>query len=438
VRHWTLQIATIIVSVGGFLGFMHAVHSLGTRLDWPAEMQRKSVHVATGAFALILPVLFQQTWPVLLLIGATIATMAVLRMPGVARAGIGAAIHSVERKSYGDMLFAVAVGFLFFRSSNQPVLYVLPIAVLALADTAAALAGSTYGRRLFTIEAGTKSLEGVAVFFVVTWLIAMILLLLMTDIARLNVVILSFVIAAFGALVEADSWSGLDNLFLPVGLHLFLEAHLERSPLGLVALASGFIVMLAAILALTRVCGLANHSARTYAVALFLICCYTAPQNAILPTLAVVTHVWSNARAPSHSPYTEFEVIGSVAAVSLLWMFVGEQMGPTAINFYTMTFAGITAALVVLGTSELPPVPKWIAGLAALSILVFLFDFVVGIGPAASRWHGSLVLPAITTLIVGMAATAYRPALFERFRCSRVALVASAVPALTYFTMVTR
>ena len=99
--------------------------------------------------------------------------------------------------------------------------------MLTLSDAAAALIGTRYGRKLFAVEAGTKSLEGVAMFFLVTWIVAMVLLLLMTDIGRVNVVLLSLAVAAFGALVEADSWRGFDNLFVPVGIHLFLARHLE-------------------------------------------------------------------------------------------------------------------------------------------------------------------------------------------------------------------
>ena len=51
--------------------------------------------------------------------------------------------------------------------------------------------GTRYGRKQFAVEAGTKSLEGVAMFFLVTWIVAMVLLLLMTDIGRINVVLLS-------------------------------------------------------------------------------------------------------------------------------------------------------------------------------------------------------------------------------------------------------
>src|SRR6185369_12578223 len=124
-------------------------------------------------------------------------------------------LHDVQRTSYGEILLAIAVAFVFYFSIGRPVTYVLPIAVLTLSDTAAALVGVNYGRKRFTVEAGTKTLEGVAIFFLVTFILSSVILLLMTDIGRLNVVLLSAVVAAMSALIEADSWRGFDNLFVP-------------------------------------------------------------------------------------------------------------------------------------------------------------------------------------------------------------------------------
>ena len=86
-------------------------------------------------------------------------------------------------------------------------------------------------------------------FFLVTWILAMVLLLLMTDIDRGKVVLLSVMIAAFGALVEADSWRGFDNLFVPIGIHLLLANNLATEPLQLGLLAAAFIATLVFILA---------------------------------------------------------------------------------------------------------------------------------------------------------------------------------------------
>ena len=55
----------------------------------------------------------------------------------------------------------------------------------------------------------------------VTWILAMVALLLLSDVPCANVVLLSLITASFATVVEADSWRGFDNYFVPVGV-LFL------------------------------------------------------------------------------------------------------------------------------------------------------------------------------------------------------------------------
>src|SRR6185436_10634818 len=148
--------------------------------------QRKSVHLAIGCYALTLPLTFSERWPVLVLAGLATVVMLVLRLPHFATAGLGSTLHGVERKSYGEFFLALSVAFIFSFSLEKPILFVLPITVLTLSDAAAAMIGTRYGQKKFPVEAGTKSLEGVAIFFLVTWIVAMVLLLLLTDIGRVN------------------------------------------------------------------------------------------------------------------------------------------------------------------------------------------------------------------------------------------------------------
>lgn len=431
------QFALIVASIGLLLGVMGLVRMVAERFDIGPELQRKAVHIATGGYALILPVLFKEHWPVLLLIAVTLVVMLVLRSGSFARSGIGAAVHSVERRSYGDMLLAVAVGFLFVRSSGEPVLYALPILVLTLSDAAAALVGTAYGRKLFQVEAGIKSLEGVAAFFLVTCIIAMVMLLLMTDIPRVNVVLLAFAVAAFGALVEADSWRGFDNLFLPVGLHLFLVQHMDKPPLGLALLIIGVAVTLVVMMAFARPLGLTSHAARAYTVALFLICSYTEAQNAILPGLALLAHLAARATSPTRSPFPDLDSIAALAAISLLWLFFGEWFGRTAISFYTMTFAGVIAALALIAFGDRAGRTMHLAAAVILSAaLAVAFHWIVGLGPEATRWHGALWLPLTATLLLASAAAILRPDIFARYRSPRVAVLAGLVPAASYLYLV--
>jgi phytol kinase len=423
------QFGLIVASIAMLLVIMAAVKILGSRYGWSAELQRKSVHVATGLYALTLPLTFSERWPVLVLMGAAGAVMLVLRLPRFADRGLGSTLHGVERKSYGELLLAVSVGFIFWFSLDNPVLYVLPITVLTLSDAAAALIGTRYGRRLFEVEAGTKSLEGVAMFFLVTWIVAMVLLLLMTEIGRANVVLLSFVIAAFGALVEADSWRGFDNLFVPVGIHLFLAGHIETPPLQLLLLASSFAAILVAIILLAPRLGLSHHAARAYTVLVFLICAVTAPQNAILPVSAVMAHLAARRVRPCRSAYPDLDFLAAAAGVALFWLFLGEFAEHNSLNAYNLTFAGTALVFATLAADH----QRALVGITA-AILFAAVLAIATLNPDYTQWHGTLWPWVAASFALCLSIPIAWPSFLDRYRAPRALGIALLVPFALFVT----
>ena len=422
-----LQLLLIALSVGGLLAAMAGAHVLAQRFGWSAELQRKCVHVTTGLYALSLPLTFGEVWPVLLLSVLSIAVMAAMRLPAMARSRIGSTIHGIERKSYGEILLAVAVGFTFFRSIDNPVLYVLPILVLTFSDAAAALAGVHYGKRLFTVEDGVKSFEGVTIFFLVTFIIAMVTLLLMTDIERPNVILLSLVVAAFGALLEADSWRGLDNLFVPVGLHLFLQNNLD-TPAGDLLLGSAvFVAILLGLALLAPRLDLTPHAARGYGILAFLIMSVTATHNALLPLAALVAFMGARRIAPCRSPHADLDFLAMAAGVGALWLFLGEWSGHNAINLYNLTFAGAAAAFSMLALKDRPLLAIGLA--LAFGAAVFAL---VPYNSAAARWMPAFAAAIAASLALCILATVIAPDRLARWRTPRVFALALVVPVLLF------
>lgn len=422
------QLLLILLSVAGLLMAMACVASLAKRFDWPGELQRKCVHVATGLYALTLPLVFGEVWPVLSLCFLSVFVMGLMRIPAFAKSGIGSTIHGVERRSYGEILLAISVGFLFFRSIGNPVLYVLPILVLTFCDAAAALTGVRYGRRLFAVEDGTKSLEGVVMFFLLTFIIAMITLLLMTDVPELNVILLSFIVAAFGAQLEADSWRGLDNLFVPVGLHLFLQNNINLPPLGLVGGAVLFIAIVAGLQMTAPALGLTRHAARGYGVLSFLILSVTAPHNAIMPLAAFAAFLILRRAAPGTSRYPDLDFLAAAASTAALWLFLGELGGDNAINLYNLTFAGVAtvfATLVARGRRAL------VAGVLAVGLGATVYTL-QSLNDAGARWMPVFPAAIAATLVLCWAVPYQRPDLFEQHRTFKVFAIAIAVPLMIF------
>jgi phytol kinase len=424
-----LQILLVAASVAGLLAVTAAVRAVGARLGWSAELRRKCVHIATGCFAMALPLIFRERWPVVLLVLAAIGAMLWMRLPGQRQSGLGSTLHSVERKSWGDLLLALTIGFLFLRSSGSEVLYVLPLAVITLSDSAAALAGTLYGRAIFRVENGVKSGEGVAVFFVVTWLVSIVILLLLTDVDRPNVVLLGLAIAAFGALVEADSWNGLDNAFVPIGIHIFLREHLTASALDIFLLAAAFLATVVAFSRLGPRFGLTGHAARGYSIVVFILASFSGWLAASLPLVALFAHLFARERRPCRSRFPDLDMLAAFVGLACAWLFIGESTGPSAIHFFILTYAGVILIYVILALGSTP----MIGALSSVALLT-LYALVMGATATASRWHGSMTATAAISFAICAFAVCWRAEKFDRWRAPRVALVAAFVPILAYFT----
>ncbi|MEM1198549.1 MAG: hypothetical protein AAGI06_04495 [Pseudomonadota bacterium] len=398
-----LDLVFMLLITAGLLGLMWCVKRLSARFDIGPEVQRKLVHVATGCTALTFPAVFSGPAPVIIFVALATLLLLVLRNTGLSRlANLGSVLHDVERKSHGEIYLAIAIGLLFFRSEGQPVLYVLPLLVITLSDTASALIGTAYGRSRFAVEGGAKSLEGVAAFFVVTWLCAMIVLLLMTDAGRINVIVLSLAIAAFCALVEADSWNGLDNLFVPIGAHLFLASHLDNSLGELAAIAAAFIGTILVVQSLAPSLKISSQAARGYAILMLLVLSVTQWQNAVLPAFAIAMHLVARRTRPGMSERPDFNLILIATGVALAWLVTGEMVGASAINLFNLTFAavGLAFAGLALGGAWRLAMAPLMAGVAVLAL------WIAGSNPQAAPWFDpgwpvillALAMPAVAGL----------------------------------------
>lgn len=417
-----VQIAIAFGSVGALVGVMALVRRFATRLSLAPEVQRKLIHVVTGLYALGLPWIFPDKWPVYMLVAMTLVVMLALRIPGLAD-GLGQTLHGVERHSYGDFSFALAIGLCLFLAQDNVLLYVVPIAVVAFGDAAGALAGSAYGHLKFRIEGGQKSIEGTAAVFVVTLLVAIVCFLLLTDLPLANLLALSFMVAAFGALVEAQSWRGFDNLFLPLGLLIFLRVHGESDLPELYSIAVIFSFAILGFIVIGPRLGLSAHASSVYVVAVFLIIAMTEPKNAVLPALVLVVHAWSAARNPSDDAYGELDIVAALAFISFGWLALGRAMDWNAIAFYGLTAMGLVMGLAVLALNGSL---HWVV-LTALTLFVLrtvAFEY----GGPASTWTQPLWTLSAFCILVPAAATLAYPASFTRDRVLKLTLLALILP----------
>lgn len=420
------QIAMVIGSVGVLLGLMVLVRRQATAWHFSPEVERKLVHIGTGLYALTLPWLFPDRWPVYVLLAVTIIVLLVLRL-GRVRTGLGRTLHGVQRHSYGDLLLTLAVGIVFLLSDGSAILYVLPLAILTLSDAAAALTGSHYGRRFFSVEAGHKSIEGSAAFFVTSFCLAMISLLVLSDVPRINVICLAAIVAAFGTLVEADSWRGFDNFFLPAGLIVFLDRHLASDPEELFGILALFLVAIGVGLKLAGRLGLSAHTMRVYIVAAFLLMTATALGNTVLPLLIFVAQAISHRMNACRAAYPELDMIAAVALVSFGWLGLGQAGGTGNIALYGMTALGMCLAFVSLGVAGRG---VWTGASVRLLAAMVLGAAYLGLARPGAAFNAMQVGLAELALamLLSVVVTAVWPQRFGDHRAAKIAGLALIVP----------
>lgn len=353
-----LSAAKIIGSVILLAGVLWGVSKLAKLAKLDPEVGRKLVHISLGLYCLTFPYVFDEAWEVGAMCG--LALLVFLLARGVARKSLGGGLHAVERTSYGELLFAVSVALLFwlkdghFISTNMhqkpppgEILYLLPILILTLCDAASALVGSRYGRRVFEVEEGKKSVEGVVVFAVTAWLLSLIAFLMLTDIGRGEAILLAFITAVFGALLEAASWRGLDNLFIPLGLYFLLANLLAMGASGLAALAAVFLLLLIALLLVARHRpGEERHFLAVGSTLFFCIAIFAEPTSIVTPAVAVTTYFGAIAIGQrERPPFDGLNLLLVVLTVALLYFVVSHVAQMDTIFGFNLSFAALAAGI---------------------------------------------------------------------------------------------
>jgi phytol kinase len=178
------------------------------------EFSRKLVHITVGSFVAFWP--FFLSWgQIQLLSVAFLITVAISK-----RLHIFRAIHSVQRPTWGELYFALAVGSITLITHDKW-LYMAAILQMSLADGLAAVIGVRYGQRqAYKVLGHTKTLAGSATFFV----ISVAILIAFTHYSAFVLGPLQIAgLAAVATVIENFGIQGLDNLLVPVVVAIGLK-----------------------------------------------------------------------------------------------------------------------------------------------------------------------------------------------------------------------
>lgn len=207
-----LSSVIVLLLYGGIFAGAEYAHRR-FRLD--AEVTRKVTHVAGGILALFLPLFFRSHWTVLIL-----GVLFFLLLIATKRMAIMRSVHDVERSTNGEIYFPLALAFTYLAASLSDTFQFYPAAILALTlgDTAAWLVGKRYGTHHYHMFGDRKSVEGsIGMAFTCTAIVLVVMFVHDPRAAALSMVIAPFA-GMLGAVLEAISPRGTDNLTVPLGI----------------------------------------------------------------------------------------------------------------------------------------------------------------------------------------------------------------------------
>ena len=213
----------------------------------PAELVRKLFHISGGLFGIPLPWIFDSYTPVLLLGVLIGAAFVVMRFVKGFRSGVGQVLFAVKRESIGELCYLASMVLLFWLARGNKLLYCVPLLMLALADTAAALVGEEYGKLQIHSAGGRKSIEGAVAFFFIAFFCVHVPVLIWGDTGRLESLFIGVNLSLLVMMAEAAAWWGLDNLLIPLWGYMLLKSQIRMDVTGL-SLDLGFLLILGCIL----------------------------------------------------------------------------------------------------------------------------------------------------------------------------------------------
>ena len=180
------------------------------------ELSRKFIHITVGGFVAFWP--FFLTWQEIELL-----SVAFLVVVGLSKhLNVIKAIHSVQRPTWGEIFFAIAVGLIAWITHDKWI-YMTALLQMSLADGLAAIVGMRYGmRQKYLIFGQAKSIVGSLTFFAVS----LATLLVYVHFSHVYLSLVELVGLAIAAtIIENVGIYGLDNLLVPLLIALALRIY---------------------------------------------------------------------------------------------------------------------------------------------------------------------------------------------------------------------
>ena len=182
-----------------------------------SETTRKLVHIATGVYVAFWPLFL--SFAQIQLLSLVLCTVVFASK----KFHVFRSIHSVRRKTYGEILFPLGI-FVAATFASSGWIYMAAVLHLSVADGLAGLIGTRYLKRSkYVIAGNTKTIVGTAVFFAVS--LGILASIMLADPAAYgnHVMLVLAVLPMVTTLLENISPYGTDNLSVPMVVVLILN-----------------------------------------------------------------------------------------------------------------------------------------------------------------------------------------------------------------------
>ncbi|MBN2799222.1 MAG: hypothetical protein JXX28_08770 [Deltaproteobacteria bacterium] len=374
-------------------------------LALPPEWTRKGSHLSSGAVVLAFPWLVHHTATVVVLALSFFALLV------LGRGGLLRSIHGVSRRTQGAYYYPFAVLMVWVLSGGAPSTYMVPLAIMAVSDTGAALVGQHTGLLPYKVLDGQRTAGGSLTFFLLALGIAVTGLLLLGSPLGAALLI-GAITATLTTSVEAVSVRGADNLAVPYAAWVALDQTLGAGPEALQRWAVG-LALGAAVVALSTAAARLSVTGAITVFAVTTLSWALGGAHWLLPPLGVyglylltrpvetadLDQVFPTTAGPLvvllaslHLPHTHLygPFLAAVAASSAMTAVVVARARGWSVPLVTLL-----ATLIPTGLGAMiRPDISWLIPLAGGALGVLLFDLLSTTPLVGRRLVGSLTAAA--------------------------------------------
>ncbi len=215
----TLQLINLFKFSGAYLLLFAMAEYFYHQLRQKAETTRKIVHIGGGVLALSFPFFFKEAAPVFILCGSFLLLLILSK-----KFNLLPSINAIDRISRGSYLFPIAVAGSFYIAIllKVPLLYYLPLSIMAFGDPMACIVGKRFPIGPYKTKYANKTIAGSTAFFITAFILSLLFLGFTNQDLKVSLIPAAALLALGTTVAEGITGKGYDNLSIPFTAALIL------------------------------------------------------------------------------------------------------------------------------------------------------------------------------------------------------------------------